>query len=147
MQTEMTRINSDLNFNKLSDQLILSELGEITRVFDKVLYRIENNIPFNDIPEQFTLGTGHVKFFYNRVDFILDRYTRLRKEYKNRTGKEYSIKHLKETMARYVKIRDLRRDLCGWYVMTPQDEETVLKRLKLRQKGYKREHTYFRKTI
>ena len=139
----MTRINADLAFRHLSDQLLNAELGEITRIFPAVLNRIESNNNFDDIPAEFTLGEGHAKFFYNKIDFILDRYTRLRAEYKRRTGKEYSIKHLKEKMLQYVRISRLRPELRGWYVMTPRDEKIILDRIQERQRGYKTTHTFY----
>jgi len=83
----MTRINSAINPKNLTDQHLLAELRELPRVFTAVKKRIDNNVPFNDIPKEFTLGTGHVKFFYDKTYFLTDRFVRLRDEYLNRFGK------------------------------------------------------------
>lgn len=73
----MTRINVGIRATELPDRLLLAELREIKRipnVISKGNYRMEN------IPEQFTLGTGHVKFFYNKLEYLLERYNELRDE-------------------------------------------------------------------
>ncbi len=73
----MTRINTGIRANELPDKLLLAELREIKRipnVIAKGNYRMEN------IPERFTLGTGHVKFFYNKLEYLLERYNELRDE-------------------------------------------------------------------
>lgn len=77
----MTRINVGIRARELPDRLLLAELREIKRipnVISKGNYRMEN------IPEQFTLGTGHVKFFYNKLEYLLERYNELRDEAINR---------------------------------------------------------------
>lgn len=77
----MTRINTGIRANELPDKLLLAELREIKRipnVIAKGNYRMEN------IPERFTLGTGHVKFFYNKLEYLLERYNELRDEAINR---------------------------------------------------------------
>lgn len=73
----MTRINTGIRASELPDKLLLAELREIKRipnVIAKGNYRMEN------IPELFTLGTGHVKFFYNKLEYLLERYNELRDE-------------------------------------------------------------------
>ena len=73
----MTRINTGIRASELPDKLLLAELREIKRipnVIAKGNYRMEN------IPERFTLGTGHVKFFYNKLEYLLERYNELRDE-------------------------------------------------------------------
>ena len=77
----MTRINTGIRASELPDKLLLAELREIKRipnVIAKGNYRMEN------IPERFTLGTGHVKFFYNKLEYLLERYNELRDEAINR---------------------------------------------------------------
>jgi hypothetical protein len=127
----------------MSDQLVLNEVGEIGRILFNVCQRIDKGQDFDDAPDSFRLGAGHQLFFYNKIDFVLDRYIRLREEFRRRYEKEYSKEHLKEFMSRYAKIKRLRPDLCGWYIMTPMDEESVLKRIQNRSQGYKISHTYY----
>ena len=66
----MTRINAGIPPKILTDQHLLAEHREIKRlpaVFAK------NPIP-TGIPEEFTLGTGHVKFFLDKGRYTLKRY-------------------------------------------------------------------------
>jgi len=67
----MTRINAGIPVTTLCDQHLLAEAREIKRIPNVVAsgkYNLTNQ------PKQFTLGTGHVKFFYNRQKYLLDRY-------------------------------------------------------------------------
>lgn len=71
---EMTRINSNVSPNLLIDNHLLAEYHEITRL---------TSINFNkthQIPKTFRLGTGHVKFFYDKQLFLHKRYESLREE-------------------------------------------------------------------
>jgi hypothetical protein len=70
----MTRINSSIPVQELCDSHLLAEHREITRVPNTI--RTGRAI-IKDIPKKFTLGTGHVKFFYNKVGFIQKRYNQL----------------------------------------------------------------------
>lgn len=88
----MTRINSAMPPAKLTDQHLLAELRELPRIFTLVKKRIDQRKKFNDIPEEFTLNTGHVKFFYNKLDFLHNRHMMLRAEYSKRFLKNYPIK-------------------------------------------------------
>ena len=141
----MTRINT-LKPTELSDQLVINELGEIGRVLLKVCERIDKDKPFDDIPHEYTLGSGHMKFFFPRCGFIMNRYLELRKEYTNRTGKTYSTVHLTEMTERMIKIRRFKPELWRNYVITPEARESCLKRIKDRSTGYKK-HTYYGKEI
>lgn len=87
----MTRINSSIPPENLIDQHLIAELRELPRVITAVIKRNNKKIPFNDIPEEFILGTGHVKFFYNKAKFLWDRHIYLRLEYFNRFGKDWQF--------------------------------------------------------
>lgn len=73
----MTRINSGIKSVELPDKLLLAELREIKRIPNQI-----RNGRFNlkDQPVKFTLGTGHVKFFYDKLGYLLERYQCLRAE-------------------------------------------------------------------
>jgi hypothetical protein len=70
----MTRINSSIPPAELCDSHLLAEHREITRVPNTIK---TGRAIIKDIPKKFTLGTGHVKFFYNKVGFIQKRYNQL----------------------------------------------------------------------
>lgn len=73
----MTRINVAIKPAELPDKLLLAELREIKRI-PNVISQGKYNM--NGIPTEFTLGTGHVKFFYNKLQYLLNRYLALRRE-------------------------------------------------------------------
>lgn len=83
----MTRINVAIKPNNLTDQHLIAELRELPRVFTAVANRIRANKNFDDIPKEFTLGTGHMKFFYDKQEFLMDRHYELQKEYSKRYKK------------------------------------------------------------
>ena len=73
----MTRINASIPPFELCDAHLLAEHREITRVPNTIR---SGRAIIKDIPKKFTLGTGHVKFFYNKVGFIKNRYELLYNE-------------------------------------------------------------------
>ena len=76
----MTRINSGVLPQELPSKLLIAEHREITRVVPLALKRKK----LDDIPSEFTLGTGHVKFFYDKLAYIHSRYVYLYWECKRR---------------------------------------------------------------
>lgn len=63
----MTRINT-IDPVDLLDQHLFIEYREITRV--ATLHRMPD---FSNWPFQYVLGTGHVKFFYDKGKYLADR--------------------------------------------------------------------------
>lgn len=82
----MTRINSNICPTRLIDQHLLAEYNEITRL------TTINFSKTHKIPESFRLGTGHVKFFYDKQKFLHKRYLSLREELISR-GFKLSTNH------------------------------------------------------
>ena len=73
----MTRINSGIPPVELTDKHLLAEHREIKRIPNTIKSGRAN---INGIPESFTLGKGHVKFFYNKLLYLRHRYIRIREE-------------------------------------------------------------------
>lgn len=71
----MTRLNL-LPPEELSNQHLFAEVRELPRVFS---YVRKYGIPKN-IPHKYTMGSGHVKFFANKLNWLLDRYCMLYEE-------------------------------------------------------------------
>lgn len=83
----MTRINSDIDPKLLKRMHLLAELREITMVpasLQRSLSTQSKRAVLNGIPKKFTLNTGHVKFFYTRLTFLMNRFIRLCDEMENR---------------------------------------------------------------
>lgn len=77
----MTRINL-IDPKYLSDKHLLAEYKELPRVFTLVKkYDQKDLIALEkSLPSQYTLGKGHVRFFYNKITFLRDRYFYLHQE-------------------------------------------------------------------
>ena len=142
----MTRVNAGLK-KGFSDELLLNALGEEPRILREVIKRIGKGHNFDDIPQEFTLNKGHMKFFYNKCGFIYGRYQDLRHEYRLRHGKQYSIKHLKRITARFKYILKVRPDLCQDWTPTPAANDLVRERILSRSQNYVKSHNYFNQPI
>ena len=81
----MTRINL-IEPNELHPKHLVAEIHEITRVFglvQKAQDRKINKYNFKDKikqPSAYTMGAGHVYFFYDKLGFITERYYALNQE-------------------------------------------------------------------
>lgn len=72
----MTRINV-VHPTELCDQHLLAEHRELTRIPNTV---VRGKFSLEGQPEDYKLGEGHVRFFFNRLGFLYDRYQLLHKE-------------------------------------------------------------------
>lgn len=77
----MTRINAFIEPADLWDKHLLAEHREIVRIPNQVKKNKLSNI---GQPENFTLGTGHVKFFRDKLLFLHKRYIKLHDECRKR---------------------------------------------------------------
>lgn len=73
----MTRINATLKPQKLCDQHLIAEYREILRVFKLAKHTDKS-------PKEFTLGRGHVIFFFDKLLYAHKRFESLRNEILNR---------------------------------------------------------------
>ena len=82
----MTRINL-INPCKLSDQHLIAEYREIFMVGSALQRSLKSSNwekTKENLPKDFTLNKGHVKFFYNKGKYLNDRYLKIIKEMKDR---------------------------------------------------------------
>ena len=77
----MTRINV-VPVESLHRKHLVAEYKEITRPFGKVRKRIaKGQSPRNvKIPHEYTLGTGHETFFFDKLGYLAKRYQQLTQE-------------------------------------------------------------------
>ncbi len=66
----MTRINL-ISVEEISDQHLMAEYRELPRIVNGVL---DGKLKQENIPNKFCLGKGHVKFFCDKLGFLLKRY-------------------------------------------------------------------------
>lgn len=79
----MTRINC-IPVEELHDRHLVAEYRELPRVFalaKKSFLRGEDPGTF---PRQYTLGTGHVRFFYDKLGYLYSRQLQLIREMERR---------------------------------------------------------------
>ena len=83
----MTRINSDLDPASLKRMHLLAELREITMVPASLRRSLRTKTKedvLKSIPGKFTLGRGHVLFFYDKQKFLMNRFMKLSQEMERR---------------------------------------------------------------
>lgn len=73
----MTRINCGIPPAELNDKHLMAEHRELKRIPNAVR---TGRFSLTGQPSSFTLGKGHVKFFYNKLGYLLKRYEELYKE-------------------------------------------------------------------
>jgi hypothetical protein len=115
----VTRINIGIPVKELHYKHLLAEHREIVRVPTLAKRRTH----FSDIPKQFTLGRGHVKFFYDKLKYLRNRYEELFEECINRG---FNVTYYGTSWA------DVPEKLMGDYIPTQNDIEIIEKRLKER---------------
>lgn len=75
----MTRINSAIPVQNLTDEHLLAEHREIKRLPDNFLKALKSGA-LRRIPKEFCLGTGHVTFFLDKQQFLMKRYEQIHAE-------------------------------------------------------------------
>lgn len=77
----MTRINSGIDPSELNNAMLIAEHREIKRIPNAVK---SGRFHLEGQPTQFTLGKGHVKFFYDKLAYLRRRYEVIYAECKKR---------------------------------------------------------------
>lgn len=75
----MTRVNV-VPVQELNVKMLCAEYREITRLPNNLrtsLTRKSKLFSMSEIPTTYTLGQGHVKFFYDKFKFLKNRYEQL----------------------------------------------------------------------
>ena len=73
----MTRINVGIEPSELHTKMLVAEHREIKRIPNCIKMGRYNMI---GIPDKFTLGIGHVKFFYDKLLYLKKRYEKIHAE-------------------------------------------------------------------
>lgn len=121
----MTRINCGIPPEDLSQKHLLAEHREIIRIPNQVS---KGRYHLKDQPLKFTLGKGHVKFFYTRLGFLYKRYEEI---YKECIKRGYNVKYYGSAWDR------VPAEFMGDYTPTEHDIEIVKDRIKDRINGIK----------
>lgn len=113
----MTRINCGFPIQELTTRHLIAEHREIKRVPNCVSrgrYNLKN------IPKEFTLGKGHVSFFYDKLEYLRKRYEDLYKECKARN---FNVSYYGDAWI------NLPKELMNDYIPTKRDEEIIRQRI------------------
>lgn len=77
----MTRVNAGIRPSELCNKHLLAEHREIKRIPNIIK---SGKADLSNIPQEFTLGRGHVKFFYDKLLYLKKRYMEIYRESKRR---------------------------------------------------------------
>lgn len=119
----MTRINAGIPPILLSNKHLIAEHREIKRIPNVIA---KGKFSLNGQPKEFTLGTGHVKFFYDKLAYLQTRYENLYKECKRRG---YNVTYFGDA------FKALPDHLMQQYTPTPKAIKLIKQRLKEKQDG------------
>ena len=118
----MTRINVGVDPSELNTKMLIAEHREIKRIPNVIK---SGRFNMNNQPKEFTLGTGHVKFFYDKIGFLKERYIRIHEE---------CIKRGFDVTNFVNSFEDIPSNLMGTYNPNQKDRELILNRISERLK-------------
>ena len=118
----MTRINVGIDPRELPSKLLLAEHREIKRIPNCIK---SDKCVIKNIPVQFTLGKGHVKFFYDKLGYLKSRYDLI---YKDCMARKFKVEYYGES------FEDIPQCLMGTYEEAPRDRELLIERIE--SKGF-----------
>lgn len=130
----MTRINT-VQPCDLTDQWLIAEWRELPRIVNELIDH-PSRYTAKDIPLSFTLNTGHVKFFRDKLLYLAKRHRLIKKELRLR-----KINFDKKVKVELFKLNDTLKLLCcnDWQPTT-KDHDLIIERLQerfdLRKKPY-----------
>ena len=114
----MTRINVGIPPAELTDKHLLAEHREIKRIPNCIA---KGKYNMDGIPNRFKLGTGHVKFFYNKLYYLFKRYEELYNECKKRG---FNVQCYTDAW------KNVPEELMNNYQPTKEDRKIVQERIK-----------------
>jgi hypothetical protein len=122
----MTRINVGIPPKQLTRQHLIAEHREIKRVPNVI---VKGKFNLKGQPKEFTLGTGHVKFFYDKLGYLKKRYEEIYVECRSRG---YDVTYYGDAW------NDVPKNMMGDYQPTSKDIEIITERIKQKNKKYER---------
>jgi len=113
----MTRINVGIPTKELVDKHLMAEHREIKRIPNCVA---KGKFDMKGQPKVFTLGTGHVKFFYDKLGYLKRRYEEL---YAECITRGFNVQYYGDAW------NDVPIELMGDYSPTNTDREIIRERI------------------
>ena len=122
----MTRINVDIDPSELPSKLLVAEFYEMIRIPNAIVaMRVDLSVP---IPFEFTLGKGHVRFFYNKIKFLHDRYIYI---YRECLERGFNVTFNDRS---FILVLKFYPELYNDYISGPLDRQIVIDRIE--SKGF-----------
>ena len=121
----MTRINVGVPPMELCDKHLMAEAREIKRIPNCVA---KGKYDLKGQPKEFTLGTGHVKFFYSRLGYLKNRYEEL---YSECVKRGFNVTYYGDAW------NDVPKHLMYDYIPTDRDIKIIKERISERLKTMK----------
>ena len=118
----MTRINVGIPPAELVNQHLIAEHREIKRIPNCIA---KGRYNMYGIPDRFKLGTGHVKFFYDKLLYLYKRYLQIHHECKKRN---FNVQNYKEAWD------DIPVKMMNSYKPTDKDRQIIRERIAERLK-------------
>lgn len=119
----MTRINVGVMPQELTDKHLLAEHREIKRIPNCIK---SGRFSMDGQPELFKLGAGHVKFFYDKILYLKNRYEAL---YSECLVRGFNITNYIES------FNDIPNHLMNDYIETENDRNIIISRINERLKN------------
>lgn len=122
----MTRINV-VPVKELTNKHLFAEWREMPRLvknLDKSLNRKSGQFCISEIPPEYVLGKGHVKFFYDKFEFLHKRHIELTNELLNRG---YNLGNLDSAI-----FKTVDKEWYGDYIPTEEAMKLNRERIKIR---------------
>lgn len=124
----MTRINV-VPPSELENVHLLAEYRELPRVFSLATSYYYSGKK-RDFPKEYTLGTGHVKFFYDKLKWLYNRQVSLIQELEKR-GYTLNFKTPEDL------LKDLPEDFFNDYIVTENALKINRERIAIRLASYR----------
>lgn len=121
----MTRISVGVRAIELCDAHLIKERIELLRIPNAIK---SGKAVVKNIPSTFTLGTGHVKFFYDKLGYLQERYQELTVECIQR---DFKVTDFSDSFL------GLPKNLCNNYEEKDIDRKIVVERVNERLLGMK----------
>lgn len=122
----MTRINCGISPIELEQEHLIAEHREIKRIPNCVA---KGRFSMKGQPKEFTLGEGHVKFFYDKLGYLKERYEELYSECKRR---KINVQYYGDAW------NNIPHEMMGGYSPTEKDREIIRERIAERLKESKK---------
>lgn len=121
-EINITRINVGIDPSELPTKLLLAEHREIKRIPNTIK---SGKAKIQGIPPKFTLGPGHVKFFYDKLKYLKIRYLQI---YFECLSRNCNVQSYAES------FEDIPAELFNDYTVTNNDRQLLIERIE--SKGF-----------